>query len=155
MASCYNLLFYFCNCSLLSRHQQVIEDESLPDEFLVGRVGYLFSLLFLRHHIGVSAVDSLLVDKVGLFIIVVCQRQDLPSMWDTRNVCWPAYPPRMVECHFYFTDLPACHTVWEGTVENAAFTVPIDVRVAWQKIPWSCSWISRYLLCPTAGNTLS
>ena len=43
---------------------QVLSDSSLPDEFLFGRSGYLFALLFVRHHLGVATIDQSLVLQV-------------------------------------------------------------------------------------------
>lgn len=58
----YNLLEEFsesqdCLRKLLDLHHQVLRDESLPDELLYGRVGYLFALLFVQKHLGKDVVD--------------------------------------------------------------------------------------------------
>ena len=35
------------------------------DEFLYGRVGYLFSLLFVQHHLGMGTIDAKIIAKVS------------------------------------------------------------------------------------------
>ncbi|KAK2156084.1 hypothetical protein LSH36_222g03052 [Paralvinella palmiformis] len=53
-----------CLKRLFSRGQDVVEDRSLPDELLFGRVGYLFALNFVQHHLGSDCVDQDLLAKV-------------------------------------------------------------------------------------------
>jgi hypothetical protein len=39
-------------------------DKTLPDETLYGRVGHLYSLLFVTHHLGEETVDPEIIIKV-------------------------------------------------------------------------------------------
>ncbi|GAB1598087.1 lanC-like protein 2 [Argonauta hians] len=55
-----------CIQKLCSMHSEVIQDELLPDELLYGRVGYLYSLLFVRHYLGDVFDQKLILD--------LCQR---------------------------------------------------------------------------------
>ena len=55
----------FIFCRLFSRGQEVLDDRSLPDELLFGRVGYLFALNFVQRHLGAEAVDQDLLAKVS------------------------------------------------------------------------------------------
>ncbi|XP_041479094.1 lanC-like protein 2 isoform X1 [Lytechinus variegatus] len=48
---------------------QSIEDPNLPDELLYGRVGYLYSLLFLQKHLGEGYIDQDIIDKVCACIL--------------------------------------------------------------------------------------
>ncbi|XP_013785557.1 lanC-like protein 2 [Limulus polyphemus] len=51
-------------------HKDVIPlDNDLPDEFLFGRVGYLFSLLFIKKHLGEDAIDTAIVKKVVASVV--------------------------------------------------------------------------------------
>jgi hypothetical protein len=50
---------------LTSLHDAVCRDDSLPDEFLFGRVGYLFALLFVRQHLGEEVVNNSILSKVS------------------------------------------------------------------------------------------
>lgn len=56
-----------CVCRLVSRHKDVADDPALPDECLFGRVGYLYSLLFVQQHLGESAIDKAVIDRVSNF----------------------------------------------------------------------------------------
>ncbi|XP_076326170.1 lanC-like protein 2 isoform X2 [Tachypleus tridentatus] len=50
-------------------HRDVIPlDNNLPDELLFGRVGYLFSLLFIKKHLGEDAIDSAIVQKAQEYL---------------------------------------------------------------------------------------
>ena len=51
-------------CCRLEELQHKLGDESLPDELLFGRVGYLFALLFVLKQLGPDAVDAALITKV-------------------------------------------------------------------------------------------
>ena len=42
-----------------------MQDESLPDELLYGRVGYLFALLFVQHYLGKDTVDQNVILQVN------------------------------------------------------------------------------------------
>ncbi|CAI9715591.1 2 [Octopus vulgaris] len=55
-----------CIRKLCDMLPQVIQDESLPDEILYGRAGYVYALLFVRHYLG-DALD-------GKLILQVCQK---------------------------------------------------------------------------------
>ncbi|XP_041479095.1 lanC-like protein 2 isoform X2 [Lytechinus variegatus] len=48
---------------------QSIEDPNLPDELLYGRVGYLYSLLFLQKHLGEGYIDQDIIDKVKSAVV--------------------------------------------------------------------------------------
>ena len=54
---------------LMSRHKDVVEDSSLPDEMLYGRAGYICSLLLVQKHLGKSAIDPAIIDRVSLFFL--------------------------------------------------------------------------------------
>jgi lantibiotic modifying enzyme len=58
-----------CIDRLLSLSQQVLTDTSLPDELLFGRCGYLFALLFVRHHLGDSVIPSSVVRQVSVTVL--------------------------------------------------------------------------------------
>jgi len=51
---------------LLALNQQVLTDGSLPDELLFGRSGYLVSLLFIRHHLGMETVPQTVIRQVSI-----------------------------------------------------------------------------------------
>jgi len=53
-------------CRLLALNQQVLTDTSLPDELLFGRSGYLFGLLFVRHHLGAESVPQPVIHQVSI-----------------------------------------------------------------------------------------
>lgn len=55
----------------------MLEDATLPDELLFGRVGYLFSLLFVNHHLGPETVDKAIIHKVLLFSLISSARGSL------------------------------------------------------------------------------
>lgn len=48
-------------CSLCS---EVVSDESLSDELLYGRAGYLYSLLFVKNHLGDETVSDAVLEQV-------------------------------------------------------------------------------------------
>lgn len=56
---------------LESLHINVIRDQTLPDEHLYGRCGYLSALLFVQHHLGADKVDREVIIKVTLTVIFV------------------------------------------------------------------------------------
>ncbi|KAK2183154.1 hypothetical protein NP493_322g01013 [Ridgeia piscesae] len=59
-----------CLNRLFSRHKDVSSDHvDLPDEFLFGRVGYLFALLFVQRHLGKEYVNPDLISEVFRTII--------------------------------------------------------------------------------------
>jgi len=51
---------------LLALSQQVLTDNSVPDEVLFGRSGYLLALLFVRHHLGAETVPQSIVSQVRI-----------------------------------------------------------------------------------------
>ena len=56
----------FICCRLLSIHHNVSKLEyGIPDELLYGRVGYLYSLLFVQKHLGTEAVDPTIIQKAS------------------------------------------------------------------------------------------
>ncbi|XP_041365618.1 lanC-like protein 2 isoform X2 [Gigantopelta aegis] len=55
--------------SRLEGLQHKLEDDSLPDELLFGRVGYLFSLLFVQKQLGPDAMDSTHITKVVKLVL--------------------------------------------------------------------------------------
>lgn len=55
-------------------HINVIRDQTLPDEHLYGRCGYLTALLFVQHHLGADKVDRELIVKV--------KQYNYTSIWD-------------------------------------------------------------------------
>ena len=60
----YNIFYCFCIFRLKDLHVRVCTDKTLPDETLYGRVGYLYSLLFVTHHLGEETVDPEIIIKV-------------------------------------------------------------------------------------------
>lgn len=54
---------------LLSLSGQALNDNDIPDEILFGRAGYLFTLLFIRHHLGDAAVSQGYISQVANKII--------------------------------------------------------------------------------------
>ena len=48
-------------CSLCN---EVVSDESLSDELLYGRAGYLYSLLFVKNHLGDETVSDPVLEQV-------------------------------------------------------------------------------------------
>ena len=40
-------------------------DMSKPDEYLYGRAGYLFTLMFLRKELGPTSIDTSLISEVS------------------------------------------------------------------------------------------
>ena len=77
------------NCieRLIDRCDDIIDPE-VPDELLFGRVGYLFSLLFIRKHIGQHSVKESTIKKVFNNIILSgqemskLQRSPSPLMYE-------------------------------------------------------------------------
>ena len=49
----------------MSRCEDVLGDDSLPDEMLFGRAGYLWSLLFVKKYLGDTAFDTNNIGKVS------------------------------------------------------------------------------------------
>ncbi|KAK7110912.1 glutathione S-transferase LANCL1-like [Littorina saxatilis] len=58
-----------CISRLEAMHINVIRDQTLPDEHLYGRCGYLTALLFVQHHLGADKVDRELIVKVTRAIL--------------------------------------------------------------------------------------
>lgn len=58
-----------CIARLESMHINVIRDQTLPDEHLYGRCGYLTALVFVQHHLGTDKVDREVIVKVTRAII--------------------------------------------------------------------------------------
>lgn len=52
-------------CSLCS---EVVSDESLSDELLYGRAGYLYSLLFVKNHLGDETVSDAVLEQVLIWL---------------------------------------------------------------------------------------
>ena len=53
-----------CACRLVSRSADVLDDDSLPNELLFGRAGFLWSLMFVQKHLGNDVMDSAIIPKV-------------------------------------------------------------------------------------------
>ena len=50
---------------LYGMHEEVLEDEDLPDELLYGRAGYLFAIQFLEYYLtDNTCVDTKIAEKV-------------------------------------------------------------------------------------------
>ncbi|XP_063421840.1 lanC-like protein 2 [Mytilus trossulus] len=58
-----------CLDRLAGLHDTVCIDRALPNEALYGRVGYLYSLFYVQHHIGEEVMDNALISKVASSII--------------------------------------------------------------------------------------
>ncbi|KAL8621295.1 hypothetical protein ACOMHN_008120 [Nucella lapillus] len=58
-----------CISRLEAMHINVIRDQTLPDEHLYGRCGYLSALLFVQHHLGSDKVDREVIVKVTKAIL--------------------------------------------------------------------------------------
>ncbi|KAK3578740.1 hypothetical protein CHS0354_010121 [Potamilus streckersoni] len=54
-----------CINRLSAIYVTMYQDKSFPDEFLFGRVGYLFGLLFVQYHLGKDKIDNSLVARVS------------------------------------------------------------------------------------------
>ena len=60
-------MFLIFHTSLYGMHEEVLEDEDLPDELLYGRAGYLFSIQFLEYYLtDHTCVDTKIAEKVLL-----------------------------------------------------------------------------------------
>ena len=60
---------------MVSRQKAILEQDDMPDELLFGRVGYLYSLLFVQHHIGPQALEADVVDEVrslNILYVTLC-----------------------------------------------------------------------------------
>ncbi|ELU13947.1 hypothetical protein CAPTEDRAFT_174165 [Capitella teleta] len=53
-----------CLERLLEMKTIVYDDHCLPEELLNGRIGYLYALLFVNHHLGADTIDKLVVYRV-------------------------------------------------------------------------------------------
>ena len=53
-----------CLSALCSLHHDIGDDLSLPDELLYGRAGYLYSLLFVKTHLGKDQLVDHITEKV-------------------------------------------------------------------------------------------
>ena len=51
-------------CRLMSRSVDVLGDDSLPNELLFGRTGFLWALLFVQKHLGADVVEATTIPKV-------------------------------------------------------------------------------------------
>lgn len=51
-------------------HINVIRDQTLPDEHLYGRSGYLSALLFVQTHLGKDKVDREIIVKVSFVLVI-------------------------------------------------------------------------------------
>ncbi|CAH1788986.1 unnamed protein product [Owenia fusiformis] len=62
-------------------------DPAIPDEMLYGRVGYIYSLLFIQKHLGTQAADQAIINKVLHYTVRSGQdlaereRSDAPLMY--------------------------------------------------------------------------
>jgi len=110
------VMFYY-HSRLFSRGQDVVEDRSLPDELLFGRVGYLFALNFVQHHLGSDCVDQDLLAKVSL-----CDF----SLWFLfdESWAWSHWWQMALIDHYYVISLLAVHKII------------ITVTVSWDKMPY-------------------
>ena len=48
----------------MSRSVDVLGDDSLPNELLFGRAGFLWALLFVQKHLGADVVEATTIPKV-------------------------------------------------------------------------------------------
>ncbi|EDO42198.1 predicted protein [Nematostella vectensis] len=53
-----------CIQELYKMTDRVLHDQSLPDEVLYGRAGYLYSLLHVQQEIGINKIDRALIDQI-------------------------------------------------------------------------------------------
>ncbi|XP_050418771.1 glutathione S-transferase LANCL1 isoform X1 [Patella vulgata] len=72
-----------CIQRLADLHKYVCKDKDLPNELLYGRVGYIYSLLFVQKYIGTDCIDGSIISKVVKVIIdqgkELSQREGSPS----------------------------------------------------------------------------
>ena len=75
-------LFEFLCWRLVQMHQDVCEKKDMCDEMLYGRAGYLFSLLFVRQHIGNDCIDIAVIKKVKYQVLIYwwVRDDDLPPL---------------------------------------------------------------------------
>jgi hypothetical protein len=62
---------HWLRLSLIETHRiLVMKNDALksskPDEYLYGRAGYLYTLMFLRHEIGSSCIDQQVITDVQI-----------------------------------------------------------------------------------------
>ena len=57
--------FEICVNSLASLLDRCSNDESLPDELLYGRSGYLYALLFVQKHCGKDCIKDSMLERVN------------------------------------------------------------------------------------------
>ena len=57
--------FAHCLKSLTGMLDRCCHDDSLPDELLYGRAGYLYSLLLVRKYCGDSSIPDSILEKVS------------------------------------------------------------------------------------------
>lgn len=63
-----------CISRLEELHEKVCSDHSLPDEHLYGRIGYMYALLFVQHHLGENSVSSSIINQVAKAVLTSGQR---------------------------------------------------------------------------------
>ncbi|XP_046555630.1 lanC-like protein 2 [Haliotis rubra] len=63
-----------CLQRLESFHSKVISDDTMPDEILFGRTGYLYALLLIRRELGRDFVNSEIISKVVQAVLDSGQR---------------------------------------------------------------------------------
>lgn len=59
--------FELCINSLTSLIDRCCNDDSLPNEMLYGRSGYLYALLFVQKHCGKECIKNSMLERVRLY----------------------------------------------------------------------------------------
>ena len=60
-----------CFYRLMSRSIDVLDDDSLPNELLFGRAGFLWALLFVQKNLGSAAIEGTTIPKVEQCLVNV------------------------------------------------------------------------------------
>ncbi|XP_033116538.1 lanC-like protein 2 isoform X2 [Anneissia japonica] len=53
----------------LQKLVDIVLDESIPDELLYGRAGYLYALLFVEHFLGEETIQKNIIEKVTMMVL--------------------------------------------------------------------------------------
>jgi hypothetical protein len=59
-----------CLTKLEGMCDRVCKDQSLPDEVLYGRSGYLYALLYIQHELGQDKIKATTVNEVRVIVCV-------------------------------------------------------------------------------------
>ena len=59
-----------CVGQLLDMVDRCCNDKTLPDEVLYGRSGFLFSLLYVKKHIGDDVINQCIINQASQFLLM-------------------------------------------------------------------------------------